>query len=593
MFRAAVCFMCMLLSVSAFAQEPQLSLLTDPFLQLPAEDSVHVVWFTEFEGDQHEVVIGEQVFTAQTTKLSRMFEDAKSRVGDQIEDAQVYQTVTERLIYRHEAQVTGLSAGERQSYFVRSSNNGEVVESDTFTLAPLPASGQPLKILLTSDHQLKPMTSANLQKVAENIGVLDAVFLSGDLVNVPDRASEWFDDNRGLGFFPALQGRTSYALTRTMESEGRSVSSTVTYQGGEIIQHAPLFPVIGNHEVMGRYNPATTTSEQFNDPQPRAVAEARYEALADIINPEGDDAIKAQWIQDNSFNTITYEELFTLPDNGPAGEQYYAVQFGDVYMIGLYATRIWRTPSMNDDARGKYREPQTALNTPDNWGYGDFIFEDLAMGSEQYNWLQEQLNSDAFKQSPYKVVLMHQGPHGLGENYNPVFAHPEQIIDYDANGRIEAVRYEYPLASDILVRDIEPLFNDAGVQLVHMGHSHLWFHIKNPAGVHYLETSNVGNSYGCYVAGYKERSNIPNDPRFNSSDYVTTGDPHGLPAVMPSEGALLQDAAGNDVPCLDSNEMTAFSILDTASASVKSYVFDARNPDSDLLLFDEFSLVND
>ncbi len=30
-----------------------LTLLTDPFLQLPTDLSVQVVWFTEFEGTQH------------------------------------------------------------------------------------------------------------------------------------------------------------------------------------------------------------------------------------------------------------------------------------------------------------------------------------------------------------------------------------------------------------------------------------------------------------------------------------------------------------------------------------------------------------
>jgi len=44
-----------------------------------------------------------------------------------------------------------------------------------------------LKILLTSDHQLKPMTAANLQKVVETVERVDAVFFVGDLVNVPDR----------------------------------------------------------------------------------------------------------------------------------------------------------------------------------------------------------------------------------------------------------------------------------------------------------------------------------------------------------------------------------------------------------------------
>lgn len=568
------------------------TLLTDPFLQLPTNHSVRVVWFTEFAGTRHLVSVGGDRFVAHTIKLSRMFEDQGSRVGNQKEDGQIYQTTTLRDIWRHEAHITGLHQGERRNYHVTSiTKGGQVIRSEQFTLAPLPAKGQPLKILLTSDHQLKAMTPANLQKVEETIGRIDAVFFAGDLVNVPDRASEWFDDNRGFAFFPSLQGRAMHTLERSQKRNGITYISQATYRGGEIIQHAPLFPVVGNHEVMGRFNPSTTTSNQYNDPQPRTVAEHRYKRLESIVNPLRSPAVQEQWIQDNSYNTITYEELFTLPDEAPSGERYYAIRYGDVYMIGLYATRIWRTPSLEASARGKYREAEADFSKPDNWGYGDFIFEDLAVGSEQYNWLVEQLNSEVFKNARYKVVVMHQGPHGIGDNYNPVFAHPEQIIDYDDEGHLTAIRYEYPIKADILIRDIEPLLNENGVQLVHQGHSHVWFHLQNAAGVHYLETSNVGNSFGCYLKGYKERENVPDDPRYDSTNYISTGDPHGLPPIPPTLFAPQQDGNGNGLPCIDSNELTAFSILDTRAGTVKSYVFDTRDPESAVVKFDEFPLL--
>lgn len=569
------------------AQAPEL--LTDPFLQLPEAGSVNVVWFTEFEGTRHNVMADGAEFEAETTKLSRMAEDEKSRVGEQTEDAQVYEGYTPRDIWRHEATVSGLTPGERVPYSVTSvMADGTEVTSDTFTLTPLPEAGQALSILLTSDHQLMPMTTANLEKVAETAGTLDAVFLAGDLINVPDRASEWFDDNRvtesrGGPFFQNLQGRAN----RVLEYDGVST----TYTGGEIIQHAPLFPIVGNHEVMGRLNKANDTTIQFNDPQPRAAAEARYERFADTINPEGDPAVRDAWIRDNSFNSISYEEIFSLPADSPGGETYYALQFGDVYLIGLYATRIWRTPSLDDGARGKYREALTDLDMPDNWGYGDFIFEDLSVDSAQYTWLQAQLESEAFQASPYKIVMMHQGPHGLGDNYNPVFANPEQVLDYDEDGRLAGVRYEYPIESDILINDIEPLLQEAGVQLVHSGHSHLWFRMKDETGIDWLETSNVGNSYGCYLEGYKERSNVPGDERFDAGNYALTGDPHGLEPIMPGIEAFWTNDAGEPLPCVDSNEITTFSILDTGTGTISSYYFDTRQPDSDVVKFDEFSFT--
>ena len=582
---------------SAVEADVEPTLLTDPFLQMPGLDSIHVVWFTEFEGSDHSVTYGadlESAATAETMKMSRTAEDASSHVGEQTENGQVYSGYTPRDIWRHEATVTGLTAGERVPYYVSSTaDDGTEIVSEQFTLAPLPESGQALQILLTSDHQLKAMTPANMEMVEKTVGQVDAVFFAGDLINVPDRASEWFDDNRGWSFFPGLQGNAGYTLARSFVRDGITFNTERTYVGGELIQHAPLFPVVGNHEVMGRYNPGNAIGTQFNDPVPDWAAEARYEQLASLVNPNDDPAVREQWINDNSFNTVTYEEIFTLPDDSPGGETYYAMQFGDVYMISLYSTRIWRTPSLGDSARGKYREPLAALNTPDNWGYGDFIFEDLAVGSEQYDWLVEQLNSEALQNAPYKVVVMHQAPHGVGDNYNPVFAHPQQIIDYNEDGSMAAVRYEYPIEDDIIVRDVEPLLNEAGIQLVHSGHSHLWFRMQNEAGVNFLETSNVGNNYGCYLEGYKERGNIPNDPRFDAANYVAAGDPHGLEPIFPSEYSPQQDDEGNDLPCINSNTLTSFSILDTGTGLVNSYVFDTSDPESEVRLFDQFSLTSE
>jgi hypothetical protein len=188
---------------------------------------------------------------------------------------------------------------------------------------------------------------------------------------------------------------------------------------------------------------------------------------------------------------------------------------------------------------------------------------------------------------------MHQGPHGLGENINPIFAHPVQIIDYNKDGSINAVRYEYPIDEDILYRDLVPLFNQAGVQLVHIGHSHLWWHMEDEAGVDYLETSNVGNTYGCYLEGYKERSGVPNDERFDAANYPTVGDPFGLEPTFPSVFAPMQNEAGEDLPCVDSDQLSVFSILTTEDGMVRSYVFDTADPDAEPMLFDEFSIISE
>ncbi|MDJ0736586.1 MAG: metallophosphoesterase family protein [Nostocaceae cyanobacterium] len=545
---------------------PPPQLLTDPFLQLPTTNSVRVVWFTEFMGNNHIVTYGEnlqQTATATRTKLSRTCEDQYSRVGNQIQDGQIYQHPVLRDIWRHEAQITGLTPGKRVNYRVTSvREDGETVSSDVFTLAATPTPGTPLKILLTSDHQIKPMVAANLQKVVQTVGRVDGVWFAGDLANIPDRASEWFDDSRGNAFFPCLQGRANYEMTYD--------GVKINYTGGEIIQHAPMFTCIGNHEIMGRLGRTESLNHEFEDTIPRDFALDLY----------GEKSLK-----DNSFNTDTYEEIFTLPESETGGKTYYAVSFGDVRLVVLYATNMWRHPSSENNKRGKYGEPGDELNNPENWGYGQHIYEPIAKGSKQYNWLVQELQSPEFQQAKYKVVMFHHPPHTLGDNIVPPYTDPVQIIERDEDGKVTGVRYEYPRNADYLIRDVLPLLETAGVQLVFFGHSHLWNRFVSPSGMHFLESSNVGNSYGA-AYGNQKRHNLP---QFHSQDYIAIGDPNGLEPVIPTIAPILGED-GQTMPYIASNEITVFSIFDTQTGIVSSYRFDTGKPDAGVIKFDEFPL---
>ncbi len=558
-----VTFAIVLSSQLVASMQPPIQLLSDPFLQLPTETSVRVVWFTEFAG-RHTVSYGadfERRSTATTTKLSRTREDQNSRVADQTQDGQKYQRPIARPIWRHEAIVEGLKPGQRIPYRAISvREDGRAIASRAFTLAPNPTTGTPLKILLTSDHQLKPMVPANLQKVVETIGRVDAVFCVGDLINVADRASEWFDDNRGNAFFPSLQGRANYELN------GKR------YKGGEIIQHAPLYAAIGNHEVMGRWSMQTSLNQQFEDAIPRSVAKKLDNTIYDESS-----------LKNHSFNTDTYEEIFTFPESPTGKKRYYATTFGDVRLVVLYATNVWRTPSLEADAKGKYRERQSDLNQPQNWGYGQHIFEPIAKGSPQYTWLESELKSPAFRQAKYKIVMFHHPPHSLGENVVPPYTNPVPTTAR-TEGKIQSIRYEYPQSEDYLIRDVVPLLERSGVQLVFYGHSHLWNRFVNSKGIHFLETSNVGNSYGAYI-GKKQRS-LPKDAQ---ETYAAIDNPNGLKPVTPTLNPLL-DETGSPIPYIASNEITAFSILDTGTGIVSSYRFDTKDPKASVIKFDEFNL---
>lgn len=544
-------------------------LLTDPFLQLPTENSVRVVWFTEFAGAKHLVVYGDKFdrnSIAKTTKLSRVREDQESRVADQKANGQVYQQPVKRDIWRHEAEVTVLTPGVQVPYYVTSiREDGKKVNSEVFTLASTPKPGTPLKILLTSDHQLKPMTAANLQKVVETVGKVDGVWFAGDLINVPDRASEWFDDNRGNALFPGLQGRANY----TMESHD---GVKVTYTGGKIIQNAPMFPCIGNHEVIGRYQRKKSLNDEFNDTVPREVAENLYGKKSLI---------------DNSFNTITYEEIFTLPETKSGEKTYYAVTFGDVRLVVLYITNMWRHPQLNSERKGKYIETEKDFDHPENWGYGQLIYEPIFQGSDQYNWLQEELKSPEFQKAKYKVVMFHHPVHTLGDNIVPAYTNPVQIIERDEAGKIQAVRYEYPKNADYIIRDVIPLLEAAKVQLVFYGHSHLWNRFVSSSGMHFLETSNVGNSYG--AAWGERKRDVP--VNYPEDDYTRIGDPNGLEPVIPTISPLLGED-GKPLPYIASNEITVFSIFDTGTGTISSYRFNTKKPDSQVVKFDQFVIGN-
>jgi hypothetical protein len=489
------------------------SLLSDPWLQLPTNNSVRVVWFTEFPGNSHAVIYGdklEQKVAANTTKLTRIREDGDSEINTNFTQPKL------RNIWRHEAIVTDLIPNQRIPYQVSSIHKGKTIKSKIFTLASQPKSGTPLKILLTSDHQLMPMTAANLQLVVATIDRVDGVFFAGDLVNVPDRASEWFDDNRGGAFFPCLQGLANYELEKN--------GVKTVYYGGEIIQHAPLFAAIGNHEVMGRFSGDKPLKQQFNDPIPQDVAEEFYQQVKATVNPKDDPEVKETWLKNNSFNTDTYEEIFS------EGKQYYAVTFGDIRLIVLYVTNVWRSPSLDSDVKGRYQEKTADLDNPEAWGYGQHIFKSIAQGSTQYNWLAAELQSKEFQQAKYKIVMFHHPPHTLGGNIVPAYTDPQPQMVYGEDGKLLSRRYEYPLAEDYIMKDVVPLLESAGVQLVYYGHSHLWNRFVSPSGMHFLESSNVGNTYGAHLADNPR----PIPQNNEQGNYIAVGDPNGLEPIIPT-----------------------------------------------------------
>lgn len=584
----------------------QLELLTDPFLQLPERAAVSVVWMTEFAGDRHVVLTGDGVAglgvdqlravaegrpvtgpdrvrraVARSERLSRVAEDSGSNLPAPERPAPA-DGIVDREVWRHEARVTGLRPGARVPYRVVSLDDGLVAASGTFSLAPAPQRGAPQRILLTSDHQAMVNTPANLEVAADTVGDIDAVFLAGDLVNIPDRASEWFDDTRGSAFFPALQGNGS-----------RVGTNGLTYRGGEIIQNAPLFPAVGNHEVQGRRAGATSLNASYNAAVPRAVAEEAYEAVAAEVNPTDDPDVRERWIEDNSFSTTTYEEIFTLPESATGGETYYAVTIGDVRLVSLYSTRIWRSPAATPDpaartATTRYQEARANLEDPLAQGYGEHIFEPVDPGSEQFAWLEEEVTGPQWRKARYRVVILHEGPQGLGDNVMPQFADPVRIEERSEDGTLLGVRYEYPPEGNELLREVQPLLEGAGADLVLNGHSHLWNRFATGSGTNFLETSNTGNSYGAYHPLSGRSRPLPPAP-WDAANYLAQGNPGGLEPIVPTENPF-RTADGAPQPFVQSNDHVVFTVLDTGTGEVVTWTYDMRTPDVAPVVLDRFGL---
>lgn len=515
------------------------TLLTEPFLQCPTDTSVIVVWFTAVNTTENYVVYGKkmsQSVSAETKMLTRMRSFDNKAIP----------------IYRHEALVTELplnkTGNERVLYQVISDG----VKSSQYYLQAVPQADAPMKILLTSDCQIKEMSAANYQKVVEIAGHIDAVFYAGDLVNIPDFAEEWFPLNSSVSFFSLLQG------TADKQLNGK------TYRGGSILQEAPIYISPGNHEYMGRYSPVFDLGLQFNDTMPASYG-----------------------TRDQTFNAISFKEIFNIPDK--RDQLYYAVTIGNIRLVVLNVTRMWRSNEVG--TKSDYSEDIRDIGNPDTTSEGAIIYEPIKKGSEQHQWFQKEVAGEAFKNAAYRVVMFHHAPHGLGFNLVPPFTDPVRKEVYDNNGQLQQILYDYPKENDYLIRDLEPLLKESGTDLVFNGHSHLWNRFRDECGMNYLETSNVGNSYGAYdgqVSDFDEGSRtgrIPSDlTYFDMSNYSLYGDPGGLEPVYPTIYSYRQK------PYIASNALTVFSLFDTKSGIIDSYWFDTQKPDSEPVKFDSFQV---
>lgn len=549
----------------------------EPILQNPTENGVTVQWFTEYPGETNSLYLYEdeeidedkpsRVISANTIKLSRIRGGKTDKTKDN--------AASTCDIYKHVAIVDGLPSyhgliSERRAYRVITDDE----ESEIYTLAARAVAGTPLRILLTSDHQIKNMVASNIQKVYETVGGVDAVLVNGDLVDVSDRGYDWFyADN---AFFRCLLGSANDEI------------GGVTYYGAPLLQEAPIYTAIGNHDVMGVYDNVTPLSTQFNEPRTRQQAEEKWKALC------GKEEEHEAFVENNSYNTISTEEMFEQPVAANGNKKYYATTIGDVRLISLDVSRVWRLPNVG--LSGKYSEvPGLAEG---KYAGGDFIFESIKEGSEQISFLDSELARDEYTNSKYKMVMFHSEAHSLGGNQIPAFTDPVAKTTVSPITGQKMTIYDYPIEEDYIINVIEPRLLKSGTNLLFEAHSHLWNRFKLDK-MNILESSNVGNSYGGFDSEDNKREQMPSAfnkgdqyhsiaGEWNKDNYILQDDPNGLTPIPPN----LHELPGGK-SYLDSNTITSFSIMDTKTGTVDSYYFDTEDSESEVILFDSFEIVKD
>lgn len=648
-------------------------IFTDPYLQAPGPGHVHVRWLSGIAAGRHAVLLaapgtgpetgepaadrsgptapgatlptsppaGARVVAARTAQAPHMFEDPASALADPPD------RVVQVPVWRHEARVDGLRPGQRYRYWVRSVAPGGAVHlRGPFTLAAAPPLAAPVRLMLTSDFQHAPTALPGYAHAAALFPDLDGVVFAGDMVRHPLRAGDWLSghaapapDGAPPAFFDALQGRAT--------GPAPGGASLQAAPGGALLQSAPLYPVLGNHEVSGRFRPnaprgdgIVTIGSMYNDPQPRWFAALRADAGA--ARPGAAEASLRDTphasLRDDSHDFATYRALFRTPPEGDPEAGYYAARVGEVFLVALNVTRIWR-PAVSGHPRraGKYGEAAAVRTTPTERGFGEFLFARIDAAAPQTAWLDRVLASEAARSATWRVVVLHQSAFGIGANSVPVLADPVWTIEATAGdggrvvkrltfppdaagraalfaaevaplaGRITDLRYAYPVADDLFATVLEPRLRAAGVDLVVTGHSHLWNRFR-AGDMHLLETSHAGPCYGAYWTGPggapwrgRLREARPGsdgvwaevaDGLRDAADHPRTGDPQGRQPIPPTLFDPMRRFGESDVPLpfVCSDRLSVFSVLDSAAGTVTSYVTDTADPGAPALAFDRFAL---
>jgi hypothetical protein len=407
-----------------------------PYLQNPAPDGMTVRWLSEAETPGRLTVDGRTLVSEPVQADGLAYQGAES--ADRRHPAPPY---------LHSVRVTGLTASTSYPYAVE--QNGETIKA-ILTTAPQPGAvgrGGSVRLFFLADSRTEPESRGS------QVAWLPSTSLPGGPRPRWVRDTYPIDQTTGYRMNLALVAARAAESLRAGNPVLACLAGGLVASGGEqrdwdefwrhtagglgsLASRVPLVAAMGDDEIFG--GPASA------------------DLLADLGGHSGPASLQA------SRKFLTY---FEHPDNGAADRRhmgrYHRVDFGPVTILSLDAT--------NSGADGTDADTNLALDrakTPH--------IPDLAEGSEQYLWLERELE-DARDRRAICFVQVHQAPFSSGQHGRPAGA-----------GEGQDALSGQPL------RRLAPLFREHGVRAVFSGHDPQYEH-SVVDGVHYFSVGIAGD----------------------------------------------------------------------------------------------------
>ena len=383
------------LVICSFAQPVEAkSFRVLPYVQNPAPDAISLLWFSE-TSDPGEVTFGSggemRTLKSEPVQAKTLgYNPTKPEPGGPHPD----------LPWMHRVRVTGLRSGTTYPYTVRQQADTHTGEAST-----TPTADQPIRFLAYSDSETEPESSTT--------SPVDWPAPAG--ANRPEGVTKYLVDQtvgyrENLRLMASRQPNFILVTGDLVETGGeqRDWDEFWKHNAGEfgsIASRVPLFAALGNHE-------------NFAGPGGGYSAEGA------------------------NFGTAKFRTYFEVPANNAAipehAGRYYRIDYGPITLITI------------DSSDGLPHK--TAADT--NHLLEGSHAPDFNPGSEQYRWLEAQLQS-AQKSSRFCIVQFHHTMYGSGPHSIP-FGKPN-----------------FSGQSGIAMRVLEPLFMKYGVDAVFSGHDEM------------------------------------------------------------------------------------------------------------------------